>query len=261
MNRYERLIEAVFAAHYRDGMGGVAFTRDDIVHAAQDAGLSLPKNLGDLLYTFRYRARFPGSIADKAPEGYQWIIRPAGRARYQFVLVTAAEIVPSAMLAETKIPDATPGLISRYALSDEQALLARLRYNRLVDVFTGLTCYSLQNHLRTTAPGIGQVETDEIYVGIDKRGVHYVLPVQAKAASDRIGIVQVEQDLAVCKAKFPALACRPIAAQFVSGEVIALFETELTPEGIRVVAEKHYRLVPSSDLTNEELAQYQRRSE
>jgi hypothetical protein len=33
-------------------------------------------------------------------------------------------IVPAPMLAETKVPDATPGLIALYALNDEQALLA-----------------------------------------------------------------------------------------------------------------------------------------
>lgn len=29
-----------------------------------------------------------------------------------------------------KVPDSTPGLIVKYALSDEQALLAKARYNR-----------------------------------------------------------------------------------------------------------------------------------
>ena len=95
-------------------------------------------------------------------------------------------IVPSEILAETKVPDATPGIIGMYALNDEQALLAKLRYNRLIDVFTGVTCYSLQSHLRTTAPGVGQIETDEIYVGIDRRGVHYVIPVQAKGGRDAV---------------------------------------------------------------------------
>ncbi|MCC7361262.1 MAG: hypothetical protein IT317_17385 [Anaerolineales bacterium] len=58
----------------------------------------------------------------------------------------------------------------------------------------------------------GQAEVDEIYLGLDKRGVHYVLPAQAKGGSDRIGIVQIEQDFAICAAKFPALICRSIAA-------------------------------------------------
>ena len=94
-----------------------------------------------------------------------------------------------------------------YALSDEQALLAKLRYNRLLDTFTGLTCYSLQNHLRTKVPNVGQVEVDEIYVGLDRKGAHYVLPIQAKGGNDQINIVQIEQDLAMCAAKFPALQC------------------------------------------------------
>ncbi len=44
----------------------------------------------------------------------------------------------------------------------------------IIDIFTGITCYSLQNHLRTTVPDVGQVETDEVYVGIDRRGVHLI---------------------------------------------------------------------------------------
>ena len=46
---------------------------------------------------------------------------------------------------------------------NEQELLAIVRYNRLIDIFLGITCYSLQNHLQTTITGIGQVETNEIY--------------------------------------------------------------------------------------------------
>jgi hypothetical protein len=143
-NRYTRLVEAIFERYYQPSAREVPFAREDIVTVARKLHIQLPKNLGDVLYSFRYRAALPASIAARAPAGYEWIIRPAGRARYNFVLVASATVIPSTILVETKIPDATPGVIQRYALSDEQALLARLRYNRLVDIFTGLTCYSLQ---------------------------------------------------------------------------------------------------------------------
>lgn len=258
-NRYSQIIEEIFSKYFRKEAKEILFERSDIVKAAQKLRIKLPKNLGDVLYSFRYRTPLPDTIIAKAPKGFEWIIRPAGRARYKFVLTTQSTIAPSKMLAETKIPDATPGVISRYKLNDEQALLAKLRYNRLIDIFTGLTCYSLQNHLRTTVPGIGQVETDEIYIGIDKRGIHYVLPVQAKGGTDRIGVVQIEQDLAVCKTKFPGLICRSIATQFIEEELIALFECERTHKGIRVSAEKHYRLVNPEELTEEELEAYRKR--
>ena len=70
-------------------------------------------------------------------------------------------------------------------MSDEQALLAKVRYNRLIDVFLGVAAYSLQNHLRTTVSDVGQLEIDEIYVGVDRQGRQYVMPVQAKGGSDR----------------------------------------------------------------------------
>jgi len=259
-NRYSRILEAVFTRHYRPGLTEISFERSEIIDVAAQLGVELPKNVGDLLYSFRYRTALPESISETAPQGQQWLIRSVGRGQYKLVLVPQVLIAPSAILAETKIPDATPGIISKYRLNDEQALLAKLRYNRLLDIFTGLACYSLQSHLRTTAPGIGQVETDEIYVGIDRQGVHYVLPVQAKSASERIGVVQIEQDLAVCAVKFPELVCRPVAAQFMADDLIALFELEQTEQGVRVSSERHYRLVPPEALSPEELASYRRRS-
>jgi hypothetical protein len=211
------------------------------------------------VYSFLYRVALPESIRAKATEGKQWIIRPAGRARYCFVLIAEQNIVPTAMKAETKAPDATPGLVTMYSLDDEQALLAKLRYNRLIDIFTGITCYSLQNHLRTFLAGIGQVETDEIYVGVDKKGRHYVFPVQAKGGTDKLNIVQIEQDFALCASKFSNLICRPIGAQFMEGNLIALFEFESTTEGVKIAEEEHYRLVLPDELTPEVLRAYQER--
>jgi len=143
-----------------------------------------------------------------------------------------------------------------YALSDEQALLAKVRYNRLIDIFSSVTCYSLQNHLRTTAQNIGQVETDEIYVGVDKRGAHYVFPIQAKGKKDKLNIVQIEQDVEVCKSKFPNLICRPIGVLFLQGNLIALFEFMESENGISIVAEKHHRLVPPEDISDADLNIY-----
>lgn len=101
-----------------------------------------------------------------------------------------------------------------------------------------------------------QVETDEIYIELDKRGAHYILPVQAKGGKDRIGIVQIEQDFELCALKFPGLICRGIAAQFMEDNLIALFEFEQTKDEIKVSSEKHYRLVKPDELSPDELKSY-----
>lgn len=255
-NQYSLIIAFIFRAHFRPGLTEFVFEREEIVEAATSLGLERPRNIGDVIYTFRFRKPFPDEILSTAPTGKEWVVRKVGQSRYKFILSAQWALTPNPALSVIKVPDATPGVIARYALGDEQALLARLRYNRLVDLFTGLTCYSLQNHLRTTVKGIGQVETDELYVGLDRRGCHYVLPIQAKGGRDRLGAVQIEQDIALCAEKFPALLCRPLAAQFMDDEVIALFELEDTEDGIRVREERHYRLVPQNKLTAAELARY-----
>ncbi len=180
-NRYTAIILKIFQDRYTTGDESVPFRREDIQIAAETLNVDLPRNLGDVIYTFRYRSPLPEEIQSLAGPGRMWIIRPAGAGSYQFDLVLEVDLSPNRNLSVTKVPDSTPGVIERYALGDEQSLLARLRYNRLIDLATGLTCYSLQNHFRTSVPGIGQIETDEIYVGIDRDGVHYIIPVQAKS--------------------------------------------------------------------------------
>ena len=163
-------------------------------------------------------------------------------------------IEPSPLLSEAKVLGTLPAMILRYALDEEQRLLAVLRYNRLIDVFTGTMCYSLQNHLRTSLPGVGEVDTHEIYIGISMTGKQFVFPVQARSKNAGIGTRQVEQDLAVCAATFSNLACRPIAAQFMEDDLIALFECEMSGTEVFIREEKHYRIVTDKGLLAEEAA-------
>lgn len=210
-NRYSAIIGTIFKNHYRPGKKQFEFSRDEFVETARSLNIALPKNLGDTIYSFRFRTALPPEIISTAPKGMEWVIELAGRALYRFRLAKLANIVPNPNMIAIKIPDATPEIIAAYALSDEQALLAKVRYNRLIDTFLGLTTYSLQNHLRTTVKAMGdaQIEIDEIYVGVNKHGEQFALPVQAKGGNDRLSVVQTAQDLAPAGRSFPASHAAP----------------------------------------------------
>jgi len=85
------------------------------------------------------RNKPPDSVLDTHSEGREWIIEGAGKGRHRFRLVKQTRIEPRADRVVIDIPDATPEVIRAYALDDEQALLAIVRYNRLIDIFLGLT--------------------------------------------------------------------------------------------------------------------------
>ncbi len=260
LNRYEAIIEEIFRNHYEKGASRFSFDRQEIDAVARTLKIVLPKNLGDLIYSFRYRTRLPESIRKTATKGNEWIIEAAGRAKYEFKQVKINRILPRSELVTIKVPDATPEIVIGYAQGDEQALLAKVRYNRLIDIFLGLTTYSLQNHLRTTVAGKGQIEIDELYVGIDRHGNHYVIPVQAKGGTDQLSVVQTSQDLACCKEKFPGLICRALSAQFMENDRIAMFELAVEDDEVKVVDEKHYKLVPASEISTADLVSYRNRS-
>lgn len=127
---------------------------DDLAAKAQQLKIAVPKNLGDIIYSYKYRKSLPQEIIKTAPEGFYWRIKNVGIAQHEFILTKGSEFVEiDTMLATTKIPDGTPSIVKKYSISDEQALLAIVRYNRLIDIFLGVTCYSLQNHLRTNCDG------------------------------------------------------------------------------------------------------------
>lgn len=144
-NRYGALIEKIFFDRYSDGATELEFARTDIEDAAEVLDIKLPKNLGDVLYSFRFRAALPERIVETHPEGMEWVIELAGRAVYKFRLVKINRVLPREDLVTIDIPDATPELIRAYALDDEQALLAIVRYNRLIDTFLSLTRVRIHN--------------------------------------------------------------------------------------------------------------------
>ncbi len=260
-NRYQRLIADIFEKGYTKGKTVVAFSREQLVETATRLDIKVPKNLGDILYSFRYRNPLPDGILETQPEGKEWVIEGSGRAEYEFRLVPINRIAPNENLITIKIPDATPEIVSSNSLSDEQALLAKVRYNRLIDIFLGVTAYSLQNHLRTTVKDLGQIEIDEVYVGVDRMGCQYVIPVQAKGGNDQLSTVQAKQDIACCAEKFPNLVCRAISAQFIDHSRIAMFELQLDEQGlVRTAEERHYRLVSADQISESDRAMYRQRS-
>jgi hypothetical protein len=256
---YETLIVRIFNNHYKKRVGAFEFDRTEIETVAAELKLRLPKNLDDLIYPFRYRRPFPQEIVATETGKKQWVILPAGRAKYRFKLARRTQILPPADLIVTKIPDATPQIIAAYALADEEALLARVRYNRLIDIFLGIATYSLQNHLRTTVKNMGQIEIDEIYVGVNKTGQQFVIPVQAKGGTDKLAVIQTTQDLAYCAERFPILTARAISAQFMQDNIIALFELTLEDHEIKIVDERHYCLVPANSIGDDDLKRYANR--
>lgn len=258
MGKYTQIIEWLFHQNYQAGAVAVRFNRDELVKASEALGFERIKNLGDIPYSFRFRQELPESIQHVAPMGSEWIIVGSGIGEYQFRLASPGKIESNPHIKSTKILDATPEIVRYYAPGkDEQALLTRSRYNRLIDIFTGLTCYSIQNHLRTTVKNIGQVEVDEIYAGVNKRGTHFALPCQAKSPGDKFGIVQVMQDIALCRERYPHASCRPIALQFINDDSVSILELSVDEENsifkLSIIDEKHYELVPRTQISDKEL--------
>ena len=70
-NRYAAIIGTLFKRHYKEGTNQFDFSRDEFVGIARSLRIDLPKNLGDTIYSFRFRAALPDDVTITAPKGME----------------------------------------------------------------------------------------------------------------------------------------------------------------------------------------------
>lgn len=241
VHKYDRLILELFNRLYRPGKTELEFTRDELLRTAKRLKFAI-KNIGDVVYTYQSRRAMPEAIRALG----DWIMGSKGMSKYAFQLLPGGgRVEVSPQLEEIQIPHAIPEIVERYVPEDEQGSLTKARYNRLIDVFTRLTAFHLQSHIRTQLPGIGQVEIDDLYVALDREGHEYVIPVEAKGPTGHINLPQIQKSILYAKRRFPKMICKPVALQELAGGAYALFEFKPESElsKIKVVAHKKYILV------------------
>lgn len=84
-----------------DGETELEFVRTDTKDAAKMLNIQLPKNLGDLLYWFSFRAALPDRILNTQPDGMEWVIELSGKAVYSFRLIKFNRVLPLKDLLKT----------------------------------------------------------------------------------------------------------------------------------------------------------------
>lgn len=227
--------------------------REAITSVARERPGYHEHNVADVRYEYASgRRALPEAIDRHGP----WIIEGRGKARYAFVKISSSPAVqvPSD-LCTILLPDATSEIVLEYAGSDEQGLLAKIHYNRLLDVFLQLTCYHLQNHWRTSIAGKGQCEIDDLYVGLDQDGRQFVVPVEAKCAKQGLSKTQIVQNIDFARKRYPHLILRPVGAQEMEDGSMTLIEfTAAThPDAVKTKEMRRYRLVPMSEVPMQRL--------
>ncbi len=247
----DRVIARVFKKQYKKGAAVITFSMDDIRDAISVVSRDNPSykenNVADVRYQYTSGRRpLPKEIDELGP----WMIEGRGKGNYAFVrLKESPRISIPADLHVILLPDATPEIVLEYAGSDEQGILAKLRYNRILDIFLGITCYHLQNHWRTAVKTKGQLEIDDLYVGLDVDGRQYVVPIEAKGRKDHLSKTQIVQNIAFARERYPKLIIKPIGIQEIKDkEIVAIeFTPGKTPDAIKIKEMRRYKLVPMSE--------------
>ena len=244
LSQYDEVIQEVFVRHFQPGSERLTFEKDELAEICMKHGITV-RNIPDIIYTYRVRRMLPAKIL---ATGY-WAIEPAGRGFYVFRKLRNPPRfeIPLNDFASIEIYNAIPEVVDGLLRQDEQSLLTRLLYNRLVDIFAGLTCFHIQNHYRSFVTDMGEVEIDALYIGVDKSGSLFVIPIEAKSQgeSEMIGRIQILQMTRLVRQDFGELNRRILAVKTLRDNTIAAIEFNDAddPDDIQIISVSRYRLI------------------
>jgi hypothetical protein len=149
---YEALAEHFYYILFRDGAIELPFLRDDFAADSKRQRADLPRNPGDAIEKAPQRMGPPEAIVRTQPPGKEWVIERWWKSMYAFRLLPINRILRNPQLAAITIPDATPEIASAYALSGKQALLAKVRYNRPLDILLGAAASAISEGFTIRLP-------------------------------------------------------------------------------------------------------------
>lgn len=252
---YVPILLDIFHRKYQEGDFVVRFTLDEVRESAMRLGIiSDLRNAPDLVYRMKSRTKLPPEISDK---GFR-ILKTVERGVYQLeqAISTIVELPEGEIIC---IEDKTPIPVRRLLNEDlsgidEQGLLTIVNYCDLLSLFTGLKIYRLKSHARKSVSKIGQVEVDEIDVGVTYSALDLpiIFPIEAKAAPDPLNWAQIANQVNFANEHFSNFIVRPIGIKVDWKSIIYIIE--FTPEteakNLQIVSSVRYRLSLSSEQIN-----------
>jgi hypothetical protein len=241
---YQTLVTAVFMMGYRKGSRTVPFRYRELSRIANALGITQPQAPAELISSILGSHPLPEAILATEPEGEEWIVRPRGRAKAEFALVSSSRIFPNPERYRMEIVDSAPPSAASDSFTTH-VLMSKIRHNRLLDTFLGVSACSLRRALKQKAKHPFPGEIDDLCLGVDPFGSRYLIPVQMTRVGDPVSTVVTKRNIARCGKEFPHLACRPVSVQFTDASGIAMFELQLDGTGaVKLADERHYELVP-----------------
>lgn len=143
------------------------------------------------------------------------------------------EVAPNRLSKRQAVPNLLPRIVEEYISDERQFLLSQLRYNRLLDLYSGMVCFPVYSTSRLA---------DEIFVGIDQMERPHVFLVQASTGNRPLRISHVKSCFDSFVTEYQSALIRSIVLQVVTLNILALLEFQVERTA-RLVGEKHYQIV------------------
>lgn len=243
LSRSEQMLSLIFLTRISSGVPAVPFTLDDLAMAAQKLGAKRPKNLPDVIYAVQQKDTLPDLITQTAPTGSEWQIEALGQGTYCLKLAPVFRVIADANIEPNVVRDKSCALACDFDLTEKGKLEVQLRINGLLDDYFGARLTLLCQPPRGMIKNAGQGEIDAIYTGTSPTGRPMVVPILLEPSSKPVPVKKPARMVHHIQQHYPNYPNYPFVVQRLEDGTIALIELAPDEEGIRVLREKHYRLI------------------
>ena len=151
-------------------------------------------------------------------------------------------------MAPVGILDNTPTVVGQLARDERELLLARLRFNRLLDNFLGISTFPV--HLLFDSPFYDSIgpEVEELHFGIAPFGDKCMVIVLSERWNGSPAISKLRASSEVPFKYSHNMRVHFILAHQTGGNCLALIELDLSSQRSKVKAEKHYEFIKPDEL-------------
>lgn len=203
-------IDYLMKNSFVDSLTPISFERTDILDVCKNEFGEAPKNLGDIVYSLRYRLDYLSNYDYLLEKDYTWTLLSTGIGQYELAPLKKLRLPNLESENVLYVDDQTPAHIHKLRPLNDQSLLMKVIQNGILNEFLQDDLMFLQAHHKVNLNNWGQAEIDGILASNNSSHLYLI---EVKGYTEVIGWPQMIQLKMYAQQNHPDVLFTPVFIQ------------------------------------------------
>lgn len=209
-NKAKSFIKHLIEKNFTASQDSIPFSRDDVSLYCLKKFKKIPKNVGDIIYSLRYRMDYLSTFDHLLDPDYTWTLLSLSTGQYELKPMPKLKLPDLTSVPVISKIDKTPEHIHNLRPLNDQSLLMKIYQNKVLSEFLEDDLILLQAHHKVNLKDWGQAEIDGIVASETSPRLYLV---EVKGYTEVIGWPQIIQLKMYAEQNHPGLPFTPIFVQ------------------------------------------------